>query len=389
MTCESGRASPNDPMNLIALAIPAFLVLIVVEALIAKARHRQVYRFNDAVTDLGCGLSSQIVSSVLMGAMRTAIYIGVFSAYRLWDLDALGLGVAGQWVLGIVGVDLLYYWWHRGSHEINLLWAAHIVHHHSEDYNLAVALRQAWFTAWTALPLFLLLALLGLPPHIYLVSKAVNSLYQFWIHTELIDRLGPLEWVLNTPSHHRVHHAVNDEYLDRNYGGILILWDRLFGTFEPERAPPVYGTTTPLRSFSPLWANVHHFVDVTRRSRSFPRLRDRVRVWLAHPAWSPGGGDHSIAPEELARRKAHKFSTDRTGPWIKAYIVLQLLAAIYGTSLLLGNVTTITPQLALIAGGLVVTATAVWGGLFEGKRWAWPVELVRLGAAALLLSMLI
>jgi len=372
-------------MNLIALAIPAFLVLITVEALVAKARHRQVYRFNDAVSDLGCGLSSQIVGSVLTGALRTAAYIWVFSQYRLWDLDALGVGVAWQWVFGIVGVDFLYYWWHRGSHEINLLWAAHVVHHHSEDYNLAVALRQAWFSGMTSLPLFLLLGLLGLPPHIYLISKAVNSLYQFWIHTELIDRLGPLEWVLNTPSHHRVHHAVNDEYLDRNYGGILILWDRLFGTFEAEQAPPVYGTTTLLRSFSPIWANFHHFFDIATRSRDFPRLVDRMWVWFAHPAWSPTERSSGIAPAQLEWRKEHKFSPDRTSLWVKAYIVVQLLATIYATSLLLNNVKTMSLELALVAGGLVVAATAVWGGLFEGKRWAWPVEALRVtGSAALI-----
>lgn len=376
-------------MNLIALAIPAFLVLITVEVLVAKARRRQVYRLNDAVSDLGCGLSSQIVSSVLTGAVRTAVYIWVFANFRLWDLDALGVGVAWQWVFGIVGVDFLYYWWHRGSHEINLLWAAHVVHHHSEDYNLAVALRQAWFTGFTALPLFLLLGLLGLPPHIYLVSKAVSSLYQFWIHTELIDRLGPLEWILNTPSHHRVHHAVNDEYLDRNYGGILILWDRLFGTFEPERAPPVYGTTKLLRSFSPIWANFHHFFDVAERSRAFPRLRDRVWIWFAHPAWSPTERGRGVAPEQLERRREHKFSPDKTNAWVKAYIILQLLAAIYATSYLLGHVKTMTLEFALIASVLVVAATAVWGGLFEGKRWAWPVEAIRVAGSAALLSTLL
>jgi len=376
-------------MNLIALAIPAFLVLIAVEALVARARRKQVYRFNDAVADLGCGLSSQVISSVLLGAMRTVAYIWVFTECRLWDLDAQGIGVAWQWVFGIVGVDLLYYWWHRASHEVNLLWAAHIVHHHSEDYNLAVALRQAWFTGMTALPLFLTLGLLGLPPHIYLISKAISSLYQFWIHTELIDRVGPLEWVLNTPSHHRVHHAINDEYRDRNYGGILILWDRLFGTFEPERAAPVYGTTTPLRSFSPLWANVHYVVELAGRCRHLPRWRDRVRLWFAHPSWSPEEKICEINAQQLSWRKEHKFSPDRTNLWIKAYIAVQLLATIWVTSLLLGHVKTLSLEIAIAASALVVAATAVWGGLFEGKRWAWAVEGLRLvGSGALVYSLI-
>ncbi len=377
-------------MNLIALAIPAFLALIAIEALIARARHKRVYRFNDAVADLGCGLSSQIVSSVLLGAMRTAAYIWVFTEFRFWDLDDLGVIPAWQWLFGLVGVDFLYYWWHRASHEINLLWAAHIVHHQSEDYNLAVALRQAWFTGMTALPLFLVLGLLGLPPHIYLVSKSVSSLYQFWIHTELIDRIGPLEWLLNTPSHHRVHHAINDEYLDRNYGGILILWDRLFGSFEPERAQPVYGTTRALESFSPIWANFHHFVDVARKIRHFPRWRDKLRAWFVHPGWSPTHRQSSLSEAELTQRRLHKYSPQCASPWLQVYIGLNVLATVYATATLLGQVKTMSLSLTLVASILVVMTTAVWGGLFEGKRWAWPLEILRLvGVAALLLSLLL
>ncbi len=377
-------------MNLIALAIPAFLALIAIEALIARARHRQVYRFNDAVTDLGCGLSSQIVSSVLLGAMRTAAYIWVFTQLRFWDLDELGVGPAWQWIFGLVGIDFLYYWWHRASHEINLLWAAHIVHHQSEDYNLAVALRQAWFTGMTALPLFLVLGLLGLPPHIYLVSKSVSSLYQFWIHTELIDRMGPLGKVLNTPSHHRVHHAINDEYLDRNYGAILILWDRLFGTFEPERAQPVYGTTRALKSFSPIWANFHHFFDIARKTHQLPRWRDKFRAWFVHPGWNPTYRQSSLSAAELTQRRLHKYSPNCASRWLLAYIGLNVLATVYATSVMLHHVKTMSLPLTLVASALVIMTTSVWGGLFEGKRWAWPLEILRLvGVAVLLLSLLL
>src|SRR5690606_31238042 len=151
--------------------------------------------------------------------------------------------------------DFAYYWWHRASHRISFLWAAHVVHHQSEDYNLAVALRQAWFTSLSSWVLNLPLAFLGVPPLVYGVCAALNTLYQFWIHTRLVGKLGPLEWVLNTPSHHRVHHGIDAPYLDTNYGGVFIVFDRLFGTFVEETHEPRYGTLDPIRSFDPVWAN--------------------------------------------------------------------------------------------------------------------------------------
>ncbi|MCA9658059.1 MAG: sterol desaturase family protein [Myxococcales bacterium] len=372
-------------MNLIALSIPAFLALIAVELAVARLRHRRVYRLNDAVSDLSCGITSQIVGSVLLGSLGAAAYLWVFAELRLWDLREVGIHTAWIWLFGLLGVDLIYYWWHRASHEVNLLWAAHVVHHHSEDYNLAVALRQAWFTGLTAIPFYLVLAVLGLPPPVYFISKAVNTLYQFWIHTELIGDLGPLERVLNTPAHHRVHHAINAEYLDRNYAGILIVWDRLFGTFEPERARPVYGTTKPLRSFNPVWANLHYFVDIARKARGLSRWRDKLWLWFAHPGWSPGHSEGGLAEPELSERRAHKYDDDRTSPWIKGYILLQLGLATYATTVLLAHSKTMSLTLALLAAALVVMTAAVWSGLFEGKRWAWPLELARLAGAAALL----
>ncbi len=247
------HAAAGPAVDLVALAIPAFLLLIGVEVVLARRLGRRVIRFTDATADIACGIGNQIAELWWKG-LFFVLYVWCFE-YRLIDW---GDGRVAPVVLGLVGVDLCYYWWHRASHGTNLMWAAHVVHHQSEDYNLAVALRQAWFTGLTSMPFYLPLALLGLPPWAYALGMGVNLLYQFWIHTELIGRLGPFEWVFNTPSHHRVHHGVNPEYLDKNHGGILIVWDRLFGTFEPEVAPPVYGTTEPLESFDQVHANLDH-----------------------------------------------------------------------------------------------------------------------------------
>lgn len=369
-------------MNPIALAIPGFLVLIAVEALVGWRRRRAVYRFNDAVANLGVGISNQVVSSLLTGALRTAAYVWVYLECRVWDLPALGIPTWVQWALGLLGVDFLFYWWHRANHQISVLWAAHVVHHHGEDFNLAVALRQPWIIRTTALPLFLLLAVVGVPPHIYLASIAVSSLYQFGIHTEQIGRLGPLEWVLNTPSHHRVHHAINGAYLDRNFGGILIVWDRLFGSFADERETPVYGTVAQVTSFNPLWLNVYYFAHLMRRSRDLSGWRNKLRVWVAHPGWQPGRPTLTPSVAQLRQRASHKFDTDHTRGWVKPYIAIQLLVSVAGVAALLMHRDALSGSSIAFAGSLVVVSTIVWSGLFEGKRWAWPLEVIRMLVAA-------
>lgn len=364
-------------MQLIAWSIPAFVAFMLIEAMIARRRRLAVYRLPVAISDVSCGITSQLFNLLTFG-VSVAIYAGVYQ-WRLWDLPT---GSAWVWLLGMLGVDLLYYWWHRASHEVNILWASHVVHHHSEDYNLAVALRQALLTSFTALPFFLPLALLGVPPLVYGVSKALNSLYQFWIHTELVGPLGAVDRVVNTPSNHRVHHAINPRYLDKNYAGILMLWDRLFGTFEPERERPVYGTTTPLRSLNPLWANVHYFVDIARLAASATRWQDRLRAVVAHPAWRPGGAAyHPLAPEELARRAAQRHEV-RSSRGLALYITVQAALGVPLTMFLLIKGPTLTPG-ERVAGVLLIGLASVgWAGLFERRRWAWPLELLLVAAGA-------
>ncbi|MDX2008537.1 MAG: sterol desaturase family protein, partial [Myxococcaceae bacterium] len=199
--------------NLIALAIPLFFVGIGLELAVARRRGLSVYRLGDAISDMGCGVVQQLVSNLLGGWVLLAAYDALF-AHRLVELPTAWL----PWVAALLGVEFAYYWWHRLSHEVNLLWAAHVVHHHSEDYNLAVALRQSVTTWITTMPFYLPLALLGVPTLPFAVMLGLSTLYQFWIHTELVPPLGWLEKWLNTPALHRVHHAINPQYLDKNHG---------------------------------------------------------------------------------------------------------------------------------------------------------------------------
>lgn len=244
-------------MNLVALAIPGFFAGIALELAVARGRGQKVYRFHDTLANLGCGIAQQ----------ATAIFVELplLAAYVvLYDHRLITLPVWAQWVVGFFAIEIAYYWWHRVSHRVNLFWAAHITHHQSEEMNLAVALRQSAFTKLTFVPFLVALPFIGVPPVVYAVVYAINLLYQFWIHTELIPRLGWFEHIFNTPSHHRVHHAINPQYLDKNYGGILIVWDRLFGSFSVEQERCRYGITKRLGSFNPIWAQVHYWRDLWR-----------------------------------------------------------------------------------------------------------------------------
>lgn len=363
-------------LNPIALAIPGFLLAMGLELLVARARRRTVYRLQDAVADLGCGVAQQ-VAGVFIGVALLAGYQWVFETVAPFRLEE---GSGWAWLLALVGVDLLYYAWHRASHRVNVLWAVHAVHHQSEDYNLAVALRQAVLSTTTSFPFYLPLALLGVPTLVFGASLAFSTLYQFWIHTGLVGWLGPVERVINTPSSHRVHHAINPRYLDRNYAAVLIVWDRLFGTYAREREPPVYGVTKPLRSFNPVWAQLQPWWELLERSRRLRGL-DRLRVWWRPPDWSPEGG--ALPTEaEVQRRPKH----ERPIPaGVRRYALVQFAPLIAATFVMLLADPAVHARLLAVALLLVLWTLVSVGGLLDGRRWAVPLEVARLAALAALL----
>ena len=294
-------------MNYIALAIPVFFLLIGVELVFTRLLERDTYRLSDSVGDLSCGLLQQ-VTEVFLKTSVFAAYVFVYESWRQFEVPA---SASWAWASCYLGYDLLYYWYHRLSHEVNAGWASHVVHHQSEEYNLTVALRQSAIpVSWV---FYLPLALVGFPPQMFLVVSTIDTLYQFWIHTRLVGRLGPLEWVLNTPSHHRVHHGRNPRYIDRNHGGTLIVWDRLFGTFAEEREEPVYGITKPLASFNPLWANLHYWVEMWDVARRTARPLDRLRVLWARPGWRPADLGGPLQPPEVDRSSYVKFDVPARG----------------------------------------------------------------------------
>ncbi len=290
---------PDTLADPVRLAIPAFVALILLEMWLTKARRVGRYDWRDAGTSLTLGLGSTIAGALTAG-MVLALSLRVYEQ-RLFDIPWAWWAFALAFLLD----DLAYYWFHRTAHRVRWFWASHVIHHSSQHYNLTTALRQTWTGFFSLSFLFRMpLFLIGFPPAMVFFCAGLNLVYQFWIHTEQVRRLPRwFEAVLNTPSHHRVHHAVNPRYLDRNFAGVFILWDRLFGTFEAERDDerPRYGIVKPLTRFNPLWAAVHEWVAI---ARDLSRARTASEVWgriAGPPGWEPGGGGDTA---EAIRRRA-------------------------------------------------------------------------------------
>jgi sterol desaturase/sphingolipid hydroxylase (fatty acid hydroxylase superfamily) len=264
-------------------AIPGFIGLMLLEAVVAARRGVDIYDRRDTFTSLAMG-----IGNVLINLGWKGVAFAVYSA--LYDVAFFDLGHGLlAWIALLFAEDLCYYWFHRAHHEIRVFWAAHVTHHSSQRYNLSTALRQSWTSSMTGLIFWAPLPLLGFEPTMIMTMMSISLLYQFWIHTEMIDKLGRFEWLMNTPSHHRVHHGANLRYLDRNYAGIFIFWDRLFGTFEPEVEPVRFGLTKNIDSHNPIWVAFHEWVGIVRDVIKAPTPAAILGYVLAPPGWSPDG----------------------------------------------------------------------------------------------------
>ncbi len=280
---------------LIYYAIPFFLVTVALEALgttIARRRGAALlgYETKDTFASLTMGVGNVILAAIAKGAWM--LVWAVLHEHRLFELPENAWWV---WVLLLVTEDFCYYWFHRVSHESRFFWAAHVNHHSSTHYNLSTALRQSWTTPFIGGIFWLPLPLLGFSPSMILVQQAISLLYQYWIHLEWVGTLGPFEWIFNTPSHHRVHHGRNARYLDRNHGGILIVWDRLFGTFEAEREKVDFGLTKNLETYNPLRIAFHEWAAIGRAFLAASTLRERLGVVFGPPGWKADGTGETSA----------------------------------------------------------------------------------------------
>jgi len=364
------------------MAVPFFLLALLLELFADRRRKTGYYRSNDAINSISAGMLDTTLGYFtkilpLLGWGFAMQHLAVFEMQRAWfDLSLRGLA---WWALAAVAWDFCYYWFHRFSHEISILWAAHAVHHQSEDYNLSTALRQTstgFLFGWIFyLPLFVL----GFPLEVLITVNAINLIYQFWVHTQLIRRLGPLESILMTPSHHRVHHAQNERYIDKNYGGMFIIWDRLFGSYERESddEPVVFGVRKPLANWNPFWANLQVYDYLWFDARKTKRWRDKLGVWFRRTGWRPPDVEARYPKARAGLDHFEKFDPE-VAPSLRRYAIVQFGVAIAAV-LWIGELFASSGARAVL-----IPCVALWvlllslGWLNEGRGQGRTVELLRL-----------
>lgn len=369
-------------LNPIVLSIPVFFILIGVELLAERITNRKLYRLPDAIANLSCGITSQL-SGLFLKIFAIGVYEVLHHNFNLFTWERNWF----YWLMLFLLADLAYYWAHRKSHEINLFWGGHVVHHQSEDYNLSVALRQSSLQVIWTFAFSLPLAFLGFRTLDFALMSAFITLYQFWIHTETINKMGWFEHIFNTPSHHRVHHGRDPKYIDKNHAGTLIIWDKLFGTFQQEEERPTYGITKPINSWNAVFANFSHYADMGKDLKRITNWWDKLKYIVAKPGWLPDYlGGYRAAPEV---DKAHyqKYETDTTLS-LSLYVLFQFTVCLIGTAWFLFKQDRFTlGEKAVIT--IVISFTVVTCGvLFENRAWVRWAEWFRVISYPVALALL-
>lgn len=370
---ESSFEKVEDVPQYVQQATPFFVGLMTLELVVGFLKTgAPVITISDGITSLSAGMVSRLPLLLMRGCELSA-YMHVWNHYRLVELP---WDSAWTWWFTFLGVDFGYYWVHRFAHEVAVLWAAHQVHHSSEYYNLTTALRQSVtqpFTSWV----FYLPMALAVPPSIFAVHIQLNLLYQFWIHTELIRDLGPLEWILNTPKHHRVHHGRNLYCIDKNYGGILIIWDRLFGTFAQEADQVVYGLVFPIKKFEILYVQLHYYLYLWKKSKTYKTISNKLSTFLNGPSWKPGKrrlGDHNDNPKVTGKEVPHNPSWSLP---VQIYAVIHFLLVLKTYHDLFENKMILSQLTILGMTGYVLLTLTSLGFLIDQRPSSAVLELFR------------
>ena len=359
----------TDKSLIITFAIPIFFLLIIVEYFYGLYVGKNTYRLNDTVTSIALGMISRFPTMLNLGVQSV---IFVFITEYL-NLELLSVKNPFTWIAAFLLYDLSYYWMHRMHHEIKILWATHSVHHHGEDYNLATALRQTstgWLWKWI---FYMPMIMLGIPGEVFITVAGVNLVYQFWVHTKHIGHLGLLEKIFITPMNHGIHHAKNKEYIDANYGGVFIIWDRMFGTYIAEKPDikPVYGTATPLGSWNPIWANFQVFSIMIKDTIKTKSWKDKIKVWFSKTYWRPEDCIEIKDPKEFDI----KFNPE-IGPDIKLFSFTQMLFTIIVSGAVLTYVSLHSYSEIVLFGISLVTLATLTGYLMQGNRSGYQLFLI-------------
>ena len=321
-------------MDYVELAVPFFLLALILELAYGKLINNNTYRLNDTISSLFMG-SLRGTSGILKIGFSGSIYYQIETHFALWRMDS-DLWIT--WIFSFIAYDFFYYWFHRISHERQIFWASHVAHHQSEEYNLSTALRQTgtgFFISWIFyIPLFLI----GVPSYVMVSVASINLIYQFWVHSRHIPKLGWYELFFVTPSNHRVHHAQNDIYIDKNYGGVFIVWDRLFSTFKEEQDDQecVYGIRGAIKTFDPVKANIHIYQKILKDLTFSISFKNFYNVLTAKTGWSPNGSTEGSSTEKFAHEKFEKHDPV-VSLSTKIYALMQFLCMTYAAVVLFAD----------------------------------------------------
>ncbi len=357
-------------LNLLALAVPLFVFFMVLEFLVAKKKKLPYFNLHHSMANISIGIAERLLDVWVVGIFYF-FYDYLQKNYGLFDIEPSLL----LWCLLLLCTDFLWYWYHRLAHEVNIFWAAHVVHHQSEDFNYTVSARITVLQAFVRTLFWAGLPLLGFPATMITSILLVHGLYPFFIHTRLIGKLGILEYILVTPSHHRVHHASNEQYLDKNYGDVFIIWDKLFGTFQKEddKVEIKYGLTHPLNSYSFLWQHFHFIAELVHAVRRTKGARNKIRLLFSRP--------DSIDPDarsQVEKRFMIRHNTMPVERPLNRYVIWQIAMSVVLLFLFILFERYIpVMQQVLISLGLVLTLINC-GAIMEQKQWIFYLEFLRL-----------
>ncbi|MFY7880292.1 MAG: sterol desaturase family protein [Lacibacter sp.] len=365
--------------KILLVAMPVFLILVLLEKLYGTLKGNDTVRTMDMISSLTSGITN-ITKDVLGLSFAVISYGWMVKQFAVISLPSALL----TYLIAFLALDLAGYWIHRINHEYNFFWNAHIIHHSSEEFNLACALRQSISVFLRLFTFFLLpAAVLGVPETVIAVVAPLHLFAQFWYHTQHIGKMGWLEKVIVTPSHHRVHHAINPEYIDRNYSQIFIFWDHLFGTFQEERTdiPPVYGITRPVQTWNPIKINFQHLWLLIRDAVRTQNWKDKFRIWFMPTGWRPADVEASNpVPKIRDVYRMEKFETPyRSGftfwCWFQLTVLLLLISYLFGS---LASINQIHPMAIYGYGAFVFLYVYALTDLMDGNRFAWLWELFKM-----------
>tara|TARA_B100001059_G_C17815761_1_gene575123 strand:+ start:907 stop:2154 length:1248 start_codon:yes stop_codon:yes gene_type:complete len=355
-----------DKSSIITFAIPVFFLMILLELAYGFLIGKNTYRVNDTFTSISIGLISRLPVILNLG------FQGVIFVYfaKRYSINLMPVNELMTWVIAFIMYDFFYYWMHRLHHEYRVLWATHVVHHHGEDYNLATALRQTstgFLWKWI---FFLPMIIVGVPGEVFVSVAGVNLVYQFWVHTRHVGHLGWIEKIFVTPMNHRVHHAKNKEYIDANYGGVFILWDRFFGTYIPERSDikPVYGTVSQLNSWNPLWANFQVFYQMIQDTINTKNMSDKFKIWYSRTNWRPIDLVHPSSEYQItsfAKKYNPKIKSE-----VNYFTILQLIMLTIASSVILFTLELQDRSDTYVFAIILVMQATFTGMLLQGKSFS-------------------